>query len=76
MSRTSGDQEQVLCFVHLLFCAKNIERVGDHVAHIAEAAYLLATGHLRETERRRMDESSGIGESAPHAALPTEVPPK
>ena len=76
VSRTSGDEEQVIGFVHLLFCAKNIERVGDHAAHIAEAAYLIATGHPPETERRRMDESSAIGASAAHGSAPTKAPPK
>lgn len=60
VARTRGKQPQVVGFVHLLFCAKNIERVGDHAAHIAEAAYLLATGHAPEKERRRFDESSTI----------------
>lgn len=60
VSRTRGKQPQVVGYVHLLFCAKNIERVGDHAAHIAEAAYLLATGHPPEMERRRLDESSTI----------------
>jgi phosphate transport system protein len=60
VSRTQGDQTQVVGFVHLLFCAKNIERVGDHAAHIAEAAYILATGRQPDTERRRLDESSSI----------------
>ncbi len=45
-------------FVHLLFTAKNIERVGDHAAHVAEAAYIKATGRRPDTERRRLDESS------------------
>jgi phosphate transport system protein len=76
VSRTSGDEEQVIGFVHLLFCAKNIERIGDHAAHIAEAAYLLATGHPPETERRRMDESSAIVESVAHGSPPTKAPPK
>jgi phosphate transport system protein len=26
-------------FAHLLFCAKNIERIGDHATNLAEAAY-------------------------------------
>ncbi|MGH8208363.1 MAG: phosphate signaling complex protein PhoU [Steroidobacteraceae bacterium] len=60
VAQTSGDQPQVVGFVHLLFCAKNIERVGDHAVHIAEAAYKLATGHAPATERRRFDESSTI----------------
>lgn len=33
-------------------------RVGDHAAHIAEAAYILATGRRPDAERRRLDESS------------------
>jgi phosphate transport system protein len=30
---------------HLLFIAKNIERVGDHATNIAEMVYYAATGH-------------------------------
>lgn len=60
VSGTQGDQAQVTGFIHLLFCAKNIERVGDHAAHIAEAAYQLASGSAPPTERRRRDESSSI----------------
>lgn len=30
--------------VQLLFCAKNVELIGDHVANIAEAAHYLAQG--------------------------------
>lgn len=37
---------------HLLFIAKNIERVGDHATNIAEMVYFAATGqHLPERER-------------------------
>lgn len=60
VAKTQGDQAQVVGFVHLLFCAKNIERVGDHAAHVAEAAYILATGHAPDSERRRADESSSV----------------
>jgi len=60
VARMNADQTQVVPFVHLLFCAKNIERVGDHATHIAEAAYLLATGYPPDGERRRLDESSNI----------------
>lgn len=31
--------------VQFLFCAKNIELIGDHVSNIAEAAHYLAQGH-------------------------------
>ncbi|HVF83398.1 MAG TPA: phosphate signaling complex protein PhoU [Sphingomicrobium sp.] len=33
---------------HLLFVAKNIERVGDHATNIAEMVYYAATGHHME----------------------------
>lgn len=37
---------------HLLFIAKNIERIGDHATNIAEMVYFAATGqHLPERER-------------------------
>ncbi len=29
---------------HLLFCAKNIERIGDHCTNIAEAVNYMVTG--------------------------------
>lgn len=60
VSRMGADPTQVVGFVHLLFCAKNIERIGDHATHIAEAAYLKATGHRPEAERRKLDESSSV----------------
>lgn len=60
VARMGADPSQVLAFVHLLFCAKNIERVGDHAAHVAEAAYVKATGQQPDTERRRLDESSSV----------------
>lgn len=60
VARMGTETAQVIGFVHLLFCAKNIERVGDHAAHVAEAAYVKATGRQPEAERRRLDESSSI----------------
>ncbi|MGO8854625.1 MAG: phosphate signaling complex protein PhoU [Steroidobacteraceae bacterium] len=61
VGRLSIDPTQTMGFVHLLFCAKNIERIGDHATHIAEAAYLIATGHRPESERQRLDRSSTLG---------------
>ena len=58
VGQLSIDPTQTIGFVHLLFCAKNIERIGDHATHIAEAAYLIATGHRPEPERQRLDTSS------------------
>ncbi|MBB5685538.1 phosphate signaling complex protein PhoU [Sphingobium boeckii] len=37
---------------HLLFIAKNIERIGDHATNVAEMVYFAATGHyLADRER-------------------------
>jgi phosphate transport system protein len=37
---------------HLLFVAKNLERIGDHATNVAEMVYFAATGsHLGERER-------------------------
>lgn len=33
---------------HLLFCIKNMDRIGDHISHIAQTRYLALTGALPE----------------------------
>ena len=38
------DPRSISFCTHLLFCAKNIERVGDHATNIAETIYYVATG--------------------------------
>ena len=41
---------------HLLFVAKNLERIGDHATNIAEMVYYAATGHnLAEREKRPIE---------------------
>ena len=41
---------------HLLFCAKNVERIGDHATNIAETIHYLVTGQTITIERPRSDE--------------------
>jgi phosphate transport system protein len=38
------DPRQITPSTHLLFMAKNIERIGDHATNIAEVAYFVVTG--------------------------------
>ena len=38
------DPRNITPCTHLLFCAKNLERIGDHATNIAERAYYLQTG--------------------------------
>ena len=45
------DPRNITPCTHLLFCAKNIERIGDHATNIAETVYYLVTGQSLVTER-------------------------
>lgn len=42
---------------HLLFCAKNIERIGDHATNVAETIHYLVTGQTITVERPRSNAS-------------------
>lgn len=44
------DPRNITMCTHLLFCGKNLERVGDHSTNIAEQAYFLATGKSLVTD--------------------------
>ena len=43
---------------HLLFAAKNVERMGDHVTNLAEIVYYLVRGDLIEDTRPKTDTTS------------------
>jgi len=46
-----ADARSINYATHLIFCAKNIERVGDHATNIAESVYYIAQGHTISGER-------------------------
>ncbi|WP_207481470.1 phosphate signaling complex protein PhoU [Arenibaculum pallidiluteum] len=52
-----GPQQITPC-THLLFVAKNIERIGDHATNVAEAVCFLVRGRRPEQERAKEDHSS------------------
>jgi phosphate transport system protein len=54
------DPEMVTFGIHLLFCAKNIERVGDHATNIAESVCYMVDGNSFGDERPKADMTSGI----------------
>jgi phosphate transport system protein len=59
-----------LC-IHYLFCAKNIERIGDHATNIAEAVHYMVEGHAIAGERPKGDTSSyHLSETAGAATVP------
>jgi phosphate transport system protein len=45
---------------HLLFVAKNIERIGDHATNISEMVYFIITGQRIEGERPKNDSSASV----------------
>jgi phosphate transport system protein len=45
------DPRNITFCTHLLFCAKNLERIGDHATNIAETIYYLVTGSTLPTDR-------------------------
>ena len=45
------DPRNITFCAHLLFCSKNIERIGDHATNIAETVVYLVTGSNLPTER-------------------------
>ncbi|WP_337996408.1 phosphate signaling complex protein PhoU [Oleispirillum naphthae] len=56
------DPRQISACAHLLFIAKNVERVGDHSTNIAELTYFMVTGkQLRD--RPKADVTSSLGYS-------------
>ncbi len=52
------DPRNISPCTHLVFIAKNIERIGDHATNIAETIYYLATGERIEGGRPKGDMSS------------------
>jgi phosphate transport system protein len=51
------DASRVNACTHLVFIAKNFERVGDHATNIAEAIHFLVTGAAL-ADRPKGDETS------------------
>ena len=61
------DPRNITPCTHLLFCAKNIERIGDHATNIAETIYYIVTGDQMPAERPKGDKTDKV-------ALPQAVP--
>jgi len=49
------DPRNIRPCTHLLFCAKNIERMGDHATNIAETVHYIVQGMPLEEERPKID---------------------
>ena len=52
------DPRNITFCTHLLFCSKNIERVGDHATNIAETVHYLVTGENMPLDRPKGGQST------------------
>ncbi|MBI4274127.1 MAG: phosphate signaling complex protein PhoU [Rhizobiales bacterium] len=57
------DPHNITFCIHLLFCAKNIERMGDHATNIAETVHYMIEGHPIADQRPK-------GDTTAFAAMP------
>ncbi len=71
------DQRNIAPCTHLLFCAKNIERIGDHATNIAETIYYVLTGEQMPADRPKDDRSHTVmlGRSGPIVDRPRSLAP-
>ncbi|HYC15275.1 MAG TPA: phosphate signaling complex protein PhoU [Stellaceae bacterium] len=52
------DARNITPCTHLLFIAKNIERIGDHATNIAETLYFMVHGYPLQQSRPKRDQTS------------------
>jgi phosphate transport system protein len=52
------DPRNITFCIHLMFCAKNIERMGDHATNIAETVYYMIEGRPIADQRPKGDTTS------------------
>jgi phosphate transport system protein len=55
LSYMMEDPENISLGMHLLFCAKNIERIGDHATNIAESVHYIVEGDAIPGERPKLN---------------------
>ncbi|MEO6799319.1 MAG: phosphate signaling complex protein PhoU [Rhodanobacter sp.] len=52
------DPRNITPCTHLLFMAKNIERIGDHATNIAENVWFQVTGEPLPAQRKKLDQTA------------------
>ncbi len=62
LTYTMEDPGTISLCIHYLFCAKNIERIGDHATNIAEAVHYMVEGHAIAGQRPKGDTSDYLSE--------------
>jgi phosphate transport system protein len=65
------DSRTITACTHLLFMAKNIERIGDHATNMAETIHFMLTGKRLQEERPRGEDAALI--DLPNTSSPSGV---
>jgi phosphate transport system protein len=63
-----AEPSNITALTHLLFIAKNIERIGDHATNIAETVYFVVEGTQIDTPRPK-------GDTSPYAIISSSSEP-
>src|SRR5947209_7987140 len=58
------DPRNISFCIHLMFCAKNIERIGDHATNIAETVFYMIEGQ-QMLEKRPKGDMTGFASTVP-----------
>jgi phosphate transport system protein len=54
------DPRNITFCIHLIFCAKNIERMGDHATNIAETVHYMIEGRTITEKRPKGDDTTAF----------------
>lgn len=68
------DPRNITMCTHLLFAAKNLERIGDHTTNIAERVHFMVKGSAPSERRPKQDDTYSFetpSQSAPSQETPT-----
>lgn len=60
METMAADPTQISLCTHLVFIAKNVERIGDHTTNVAEKVIYMLEGNVLEDDRPKDDMSTAI----------------
>jgi phosphate transport system protein len=52
------DPHNIVACTQILFCIKNLERIGDHATNIAETVHYIISGHVPASERPKGNTTS------------------
>jgi phosphate transport system protein len=66
LTYTMEDPGNISVCIHLLFSAKNVERIGDHATNIAEAVHYMVEGHAFVGERPKDDDLNNASKVPPN----------